>query len=139
MGDDPVHGPARQGEAAPQVGGGGASSAHGQRPQVIREPAAQVRLEPCQEPQVGECVRLLVEQAGPLGERGLSLQTAPTCIANRLDGGTKLEPVDRASHVLRRHAELASHPDHHAAVLAHRVKEESALPLGEATREAVVL
>jgi hypothetical protein len=105
---------------------------------VIREPATQVRLEPRQEAQVGKCVRFLVEQASPLGERGLPLQAAPARLADRLDGGAKLEPVDRASHVLRRHAELASHPDHHAAVLAHRVKKERPLPLGEAAREAVV-
>ena len=139
MGDEPVHGAARQGEAASQVGGGGASSAHGQRAQVIREAPTKVRLEPREEAQVGEGVRLLVEQAGPLGERGLPLQSALARLADRLDGGTKLEPVDRASHVLRRHAELASHPDPHAAVLAHHVKHERPLPLGEAAREAVVL
>ena len=139
MGDDPVHGAARQGEASPQVGRGGASSSHGQRAQVIREPATQVRLEPRQEAQVCERVRLLVEQAGPLGERGLPLQAAPARISDRVDGGAKLEAVDRGSHVLRRHAKLASHPDHHAAVLAHRVKEERPLPLGEAAREAMVL
>jgi hypothetical protein len=139
MGDEPVRGAAGKGQAAPQVDGGGTSSAHGKSAQVIGEATTQVRLEPREESKIGQGIRLLVEQAGPLGERGLPLEPAPPHLPDRIDGGTKREPVDRASHVFRRHAELAGHPDHHATVLPHAVKEERPFPLGEPAREAVVL
>jgi len=86
-----VHGAARQGEAAAQLGGERPLAARAQGAKVVGEARGQVGDDLAEDAQVGEPLLVGEEEPGPLGEGGPAADLAPPLVAHRLRLGPGAE------------------------------------------------